>query len=146
MQRRQNGGRKFKKARRQTLCFRYKATEIAARLDRSCHHHKGLLTGHPLHRGIWANEDLRVQYALNTGRNSFQNKHLTRFSCSVMFINTCPPRQGMGVTVAPLRGPCWDMPGGSVVKNPPPHAGTRIPSLVWEDSACSGATKPLRHN
>ena len=92
----QNGGRKFKKARRQTLCFRYNTTEMAARLDRSCHHRKGLLTGHPVHRGIWANEDLRVQYALNTGRNSFQNKCLTRFFCSVMFINTCQHRQGVG--------------------------------------------------
>lgn len=146
MQRRQNGGRKFKKARRQTLCFRYKATEIAARLDRSCHHHKGLLTGHPLHRGIWANEDLRVQYALNTGRNSFQNKHLTRFSCSVMFINTCPPRQGMGVTVAPLRGPAGTCLVARWLRIHLPMQGHELPSLVWEDSACSGATKPLRHN
>ena len=37
-------------------------------------------------------------------------------------------------------------PGGSVVKNPPANAGTRVWSLVWEDPTCRGATKPVCHN
>ena len=39
-----------------------------------------------------------------------------------------------------------DFPGGTVVKNPPANAGDRVPSLVWEDPTCRGATKPVRHN
>ena len=27
-----------------------------------------------------------------------------------------------------------------------PVQGTWVPSLVWEDSTCQGATKPLHHN
>ena len=27
-----------------------------------------------------------------------------------------------------------------------PMQGTRVPSLVWEDPTCCGATKPVRHN
>ena len=37
-------------------------------------------------------------------------------------------------------------PGGAVVKNPPAMQGTRVRALVWEDSTCRGATKPVRHN
>ena len=31
-------------------------------------------------------------------------------------------------------------PGGPVVKNPPPMQATQVPSLVWEESTCCGAT------
>ena len=37
-------------------------------------------------------------------------------------------------------------PGGLVVKNTPANAGDRSPSLVYEDSACHGAAKPVYHN
>ena len=37
-------------------------------------------------------------------------------------------------------------PGGAVVKNPPANAGTQVQTLVWEDSTCHGATKPVHHN
>ena len=35
--------------------------------------------------------------------------------------------------------------GGSLVKNPPANAGTRVQSLVGED-LCHGETKPMHHN
>ena len=37
-------------------------------------------------------------------------------------------------------------PGGSVVKIGLPRVETEIPSLIWEDSACHGATKPMYHS
>ena len=37
-------------------------------------------------------------------------------------------------------------PGGTVVKNLPANAGTRVQALVWEDLTCRGATKPTCHN
>ena len=39
-----------------------------------------------------------------------------------------------------------DFPGGSVVKNLPAMQGTRVLSLVQEDSICSGVTKLMHHN
>ena len=33
-----------------------------------------------------------------------------------------------------------DFPGGTTNKNPPANAGTRVPSLVREDSTCHGST------
>ena len=33
-------------------------------------------------------------------------------------------------------------PGGSVVKNSPANAGTRVPVLVWEDLKCHEASSP----
>ena len=33
-----------------------------------------------------------------------------------------------------------------MVKNPPAVQGTQVQALVWEDSTCRGATKPVRHN
>ena len=39
-----------------------------------------------------------------------------------------------------------DFPGGVVVKNPPPNAGTQVRSLDREDPTCCGATKPMHHN
>ena len=36
------------------------------------------------------------------------------------------------------------LPGGPVVKNLPASAGTTDSILVWEDSTCHGATKPVR--
>ena len=43
-----------------------------------------------------------------------------------------------------------DFPGGLVVKNLPVNAGDTgsvpVSSLVWEDSTCHGATKPVHHN
>ena len=37
-------------------------------------------------------------------------------------------------------------PGGTVVKNPPSNAGTRVRALVSEDPTCRGETKPVCHN
>ena len=37
-------------------------------------------------------------------------------------------------------------PGDSVVKNLPPVQETWVPSLIWEDSTCHGAPKPVCHN
>ena len=39
-----------------------------------------------------------------------------------------------------------DFPGGPVVKNPPANAGDTGLILLWEDSTCQDATKPLHHN
>ena len=39
-----------------------------------------------------------------------------------------------------------DFPGGPAVKNLPAMQGTRVLSLVWEDSTCCGATKPEGHS
>ena len=36
-----------------------------------------------------------------------------------------------------------DFPGGTVVKNPPANAGTRVRSLVQKDPTCCGATKAV---
>ena len=36
--------------------------------------------------------------------------------------------------------------GGAVDKNLPPTQGTQVPSLVWDDPTCFGATKPEHHN
>ena len=36
-------------------------------------------------------------------------------------------------------------PGGSVVKNPPAHAGDRVPSLTREDPTYCGAMEPVLH-
>ena len=33
-------------------------------------------------------------------------------------------------------------PGGSMVKNSPANAGTRVPALVWGDLTCHGASSP----
>ena len=35
-----------------------------------------------------------------------------------------------------------DSPGGTVDSNLPAKTGAQIQSLIWEDSACHGATKP----
>ena len=40
----------------------------------------------------------------------------------------------------------WDFPGGPLVENLPADAVDNIRSLVWEDSTCCGATKPMSHN
>ena len=40
----------------------------------------------------------------------------------------------------------WDFPGGPVIKNPPAMQGTQVPSLVWEDHTCHGASEPTSHN
>ena len=37
-------------------------------------------------------------------------------------------------------------PGGAVVENLPANAGTQVRALVWEDSTCHGATRPVSHN
>ena len=37
-------------------------------------------------------------------------------------------------------------PGGSVVKNLPANLGDWVRSLVWDDPACLGATKPVCHS
>ena len=37
-------------------------------------------------------------------------------------------------------------PGGSVVKNPPASAVSRVRALVGEDPTCRGAAKPVCHN
>ena len=39
-----------------------------------------------------------------------------------------------------------DFPGGTVVKNPPANAGTRVQTLVREDPTYRIATKPVCHN
>ena len=39
-----------------------------------------------------------------------------------------------------------DFPGGPVHKNAPANKGTRVQSLVQEDSTCLGANKPMCHN
>ena len=39
-----------------------------------------------------------------------------------------------------------DFPGGTVDKNPPANAGDMGSILVWEDSPCHWATKPMCHN
>ena len=36
--------------------------------------------------------------------------------------------------------------GGAVDKNLPPTQGTQVPSLVWENSTCQGAVKPVHNN
>ena len=36
-----------------------------------------------------------------------------------------------------------DFPDGPVVKNPPSNAGNSSLILIWEDSTCRGATKPV---
>ena len=41
---------------------------------------------------------------------------------------------------------CEDLLDGAVDKNPPANAGEKGPLLVWEDSICQGATKPVSHN
>ena len=41
---------------------------------------------------------------------------------------------------------CGAFPGGAVVRNRLPMQGTQVPSLVWEDPTCRGATKLVRHN
>ena len=33
-----------------------------------------------------------------------------------------------------------------MVKNPPAMQGTHVPSLVWEDRTCHGASEPTCHN
>ena len=40
---------------------------------------------------------------------------------------------------------CGDFPGSLVVKNPSANVRTRVQSLVWEDSTCHRAPKPLCH-
>ena len=37
-------------------------------------------------------------------------------------------------------------PDGAVVKNLPANAGTRVRSLVWENSTCHRATKPVNYS
>ena len=39
-----------------------------------------------------------------------------------------------------------DFPGGPVVENPLAKARDTAQSLVWEDSTCLGATKPMPHH
>ena len=39
-----------------------------------------------------------------------------------------------------------DFPGGTVIKNPPANAGTRVRSLLQKDPTCHRVTKPMRHN
>ena len=39
-----------------------------------------------------------------------------------------------------------NFPGGSMVKISLSMVETEIPSLIWEDSACQGATKPVHHS
>ena len=40
----------------------------------------------------------------------------------------------------------WDFPVGSLVRICLPMQGTQVRSLVWEESTCRGATKPVCHN
>ena len=42
--------------------------------------------------------------------------------------------------------PPRDFPGSSVVKNLPAQQGTWVRSLVWADSTCRGAAKPVLHS
>ena len=42
--------------------------------------------------------------------------------------------------------PSWGFPDGSVVNNPPAHAGDTGSILCPEDPTCRGATKPVRHD
>ena len=42
------------------------------------------------------------------------------------------------------KGTIPDFPSGTADKNPPANARD-ILSLVWEDSTCHGATKPMHH-
>ena len=37
-------------------------------------------------------------------------------------------------------------PAGPVLRICPPVQGTKVPSLVWEDPTCHGATKALHHS
>ena len=39
-----------------------------------------------------------------------------------------------------------DFPAGAVDKNLPASAGALVRRLVWEDPACRGAARPVRHN
>ena len=39
-----------------------------------------------------------------------------------------------------------DFPSGAADENLPVNAGTRVCSLVQEDSKCVRVTKPIRHN
>ena len=39
-----------------------------------------------------------------------------------------------------------DFPGGTIDKNLPEMQRTHVRSLVWEDSTCPGATKPMGRN
>ena len=49
------------------------------------------------------------------------------------------------VSQAEIKTSAEGFPGGSLGKNPPTQ-GTQVQSLVWEDSTCLGATKPMRYN
>ena len=63
----------------------------------------------------------------------------------------CP--RTTGVTLTKTRDSCKisiiiarGFPGGTVVKNPPANAGTRVRALVREDPTCLRATKPVCYN
>ena len=64
-------------------------------------------------------------------------------------LNTCIkktdhiPREVYWTLCTNLHG---GLPGGTVVKNPPPMQGTQVRSLVREDPTCCRATKPVHHN
>ena len=45
-----------------------------------------------------------------------------------------------------LKKTLGDFPGVTVDSSPLANTGTRVQSLVWEDSTCCGATKLVRHN
>ena len=45
-----------------------------------------------------------------------------------------------------LQSPNTGFPGGPVIKNTPANAGEWVWSLIWEDPACLGATKPIHYS
>ena len=45
-----------------------------------------------------------------------------------------------------LQNPNAGFPGGPVIKNTSANAGECVWSLIWEDPACLGATKPICHS
>ena len=73
-----------------------------------------------------------------------------------MYKSLILPSEVIVIEVIVILGPKWgnwivgkeceDFLDGAVDKNPPANAGEKGPSLVWEDSTCQGATKPVSHN
>ena len=70
-------------------------------------------------------------------------------SSTMELLTTDIPRagwRGQSVWSEALRICFTDFPGSPVVKNTPANEGNTSWSLVWEDSICHGATKPIHHH
>ena len=77
--------------------------------------------------------DQQLKTIMYTYRLLYQNLMLTTNENSIIDINTKKEKGGASLAAQWLRI-CL------------PMQGTRVQALVWEDSTCRGATRPVSHN